>query len=148
MLFDLETTSVQINGHNVTGFSDDGDALSLPTIELASVKRGADGVMVGASTGNKGGPVMLKLQPNSDTTKFLMGLVATLQNNGRIVFDGIVNDIANGIVVRLERGILTEAPTGNTLGKGDIANMEFTFEFERVTPDYSGANFNTLPVGG
>ncbi len=148
MLFDLEQTKVQINGHNVTGFSDDGDALSLPTIDIATVKRGADGIMTGASTGEKGGPVIFKLLPNSVSTKFFMNLVASIQGGGRVTFDGIVNDEANGIVVKLERGLLTSAPTGPTIGKGDVANMEFTIEFERITPDYSGANFTTRPVGG
>ena len=147
MQFDLEQTNVQLNGHVVTGWSDDGDALTLPTIDIANVKRGADGLMTASSTGDKGGPVVFKLLPNSATTAFLMNLVATLQSGGKVIFDGIIDDRCNGVVIRLDRGVLTSTPLGNSQGKGDTANMEFTIEFERVTPDYSGANFLNRPVG-
>ena len=119
MIFNLEQTVVEINGHNVTGWSDDTDALSMPTIDIAAVKRGADGLMVASSTGDKGGPVILKLLANSPSTKFFMNLVSTIQNGGRVEFNGTVNDQANGYAIRLERGILMNTPLGQSLGKGE-----------------------------
>ena len=141
MSFSLEQTTVVVNGHTVTGWSDDTDALMLPDIDLTTVKRGADGVMVAATTGEKGGPVTLKLLANSPSVKFFQNLVTTIQQGGRVEFNGSVVDNINGITVSLERGVLQHAPLGPTLGKGDVANREYMIEFERVVADYSAANF-------
>ncbi len=141
MQFSLEQTTVEINGHTVTGWSDDGDALSLPDIELTNVKRGADGIMTASTTGEKGGPVILKLLPNSPSTKFFSSLVTTILNGGRVQLDGTIFDPINNITVNLSRGVLMTAPLGQTQGKGETANREFTIEFERVIPNYDAANF-------
>ena len=71
MTFSLEQTTVTLNGHTVTGWSDDTDALSLPSIDLSNVKRGASGEMVATTTGEKGGPVTIKLLPNSPSVIFV-----------------------------------------------------------------------------
>jgi len=134
--FSLEQVSVVLNGHTVTGWSDDTDALSLPNIDLANVVRGADGKMVSASTGDKGGPVVLKLLPNSPSVKFFMAAVAAQLNGANIVWQGIIRDSINQVNVALINGVLQNGPLGQTLGKGEAGNREFTIEFERIIPDY------------
>lgn len=139
--FSIENVDVVINDHRVTGWSDDGDALAMPDVELASVVRGADGQMTSSSTGEKGGPVTLKLLPNSNTTKFLNQIVTSILNGGSVEINGFVKDNLNGIYVELSRGVIMTAPLGQTMGKGETANREFIIEFEKVIPDYSGASF-------
>lgn len=136
MDFSLEQTVVVINGHTFTGFSDDTDAISFPNIDLASVVRGADGKMVAVSTGDKGGPFIIKLLPNSPSVKFMMNAVAAQLNGGSVKWNGIVRDSLNQVNFALTNGTLTNAPVGQTIGKGDAGNREFTIEFERITPDY------------
>lgn len=136
MDFSLEQVSVNLNGHTVTGWSDDTDALSLPNIDLANIVRGADGQMTSTSTGEKGGPVILKLLPNSPSTKFFMTAVAAQQNGAAVKWNGLIRDSINQINVALINGTLQNAPLGQTIGKGESANREFTIEFERIIPDY------------
>lgn len=136
MDFSLEQTVVVINGHTFTGFSDDTDAISFPNIDLANVVRGADGKMVAVSTGDKGGPFILKLLPNSKSVKFMMNAVAAQLNSASVKWNGIVRDSRNQINFVLANGTLTNAPIGQTIGKGSAKNAEFTIEFERITPDY------------
>ena len=140
-LFALENTIVVCNGHRIQGWSDDADAFSTPDIDLAAVKRGADGKMIGVSTGEKGGPVVIKLLANSPSTKFFQ-TAATAQLNGIcITWEMIARYPLAGVNVVYMNGILVHAPLGMTIGKGDIKNMEFTFEFERILADASGATF-------
>jgi hypothetical protein len=139
--FALENTSVIINGHTVTGWSEATDALSLPEVDLAAVKRGADGKMVSASTGNKGGAVVIKLLPNSPSTKFFMNAVTAQLNGVAITWYGLIRDSRNGITLLMTGGTLTKAPLGASIGKGEVKNCELTFEFESIIPDYSVAKF-------
>jgi len=139
--FSLEQTVVILNGHAVTGWSEDADALSLPDIDISAVKRGADGKMVAASTGDKGGPVIVKLLANSPSVKFFQNIATSQLAGASVVWNGIIRDAINGINVALVNGILTHAPLGPTIGKGDVANREYTIEFESIIADYSGANF-------
>ncbi len=139
--FAIENVDVVINDHRVTGWSEDADALMMPDIDLAAVTRGADGLMTSTSTGDKGGAVVLKLKPNSNSTKFFNNLITTVLNGGSIRLDGYIRDNLNNIYVELTKGVLTTVPLGQTLGKGEAANREFMIEFERVIPDYTGTQF-------
>lgn len=136
----LEQNTVVLNGHTVGGWSDDADAFSTPDVELLATKIGADGKMVVSSTGNKGGEVMIKLLANSKSAKFFMNVVTAQLVGGSVQWNGLYRDSRNGINVLLNQGYLTTAPLGPKIGKGDVANMEFVFTFERIIPDYSGAN--------
>lgn len=141
MDFSIENVSVVLNGHTVQGWSDDADALSLPNIDLANVVRGADGGMVSTSTGEKGGPVIFKLRPNSPSTAFFMNALAAQQNGASVSWNGLIRDSQNQTNAILTNGVLMNGPLGQTMGKGSTANREFTFEFELVVPDYSAAAF-------
>lgn len=140
-MFSLEQSNLNLNGHDVTGWSDDTDALSFPNIDLASIKRGADGGMIATSTGDKGGPVILKLRANSPSAKFFQNAVTAQINGAAVLWNGLYRDPVNGVTVALVNGTLVNAPLGPTMGKGDVANREFTIEFQLVVADYSGANF-------
>ena len=146
MHISLEATTVRINGHTVTGWSEDTDALTLPDIELANVMRGADGKMVASSTGNKGGSVTLKLLPNSPSTQFLQQQVARILRGAQVHWDGVIVNAQAGFNVVLQGGILMTAPVGQTMGKGEAAARTFVFEFETVLPNYDAANFTGPPV--
>jgi len=136
MDFSVEQTVVLINGHTFTGFSDDADAISFPNIDIASVVRGADGKMVAVSTGDKGGPFILKLLPNSPSVKFMMNAVMAQLNGGSVKWNGIIRDSINQINYAVINGTLTNVPIGQTVGKGSAKNAEFTIEFESIIPDY------------
>ena len=139
MDYSLEQIAVVINGHTVTGWGDDTDALSLPNIDLASVIRGAGGKMISVSTGEKGGPVIFKLLPNSPSTKFFMNAIAAQNSGASMKWNGSIRDSVNQVNIILSNGTLTNGPLGQTIGKGAAANREFTIEFETVTPDYMAA---------
>jgi hypothetical protein len=141
MDFSLEQVAVVLNGHTVTGWSDDTDGLSLPDVDLATVVRGADGKMVAIGTGNKGGPVVFKLLANSPSTKFLMNAVAAQLNGVPVKWFCVAKDSISQVVVTMTKGTLSNAPLGQTLGKGAAGNRNFTIEFETITPVYLAANF-------
>lgn len=141
MEFSLEKSVLQLNGHTFSGWSDDSDALGFEAVELASVKRGADGKMVATSTGAKGGPVTLKLLPNSSSAKFMQSSASSVQKGTKIIWSGTFRDAENGVTAKLENGILTKYPPLPTLGKGSVGNMEYVIEFETIEPDYTAASF-------
>ena len=114
----------------------------MPNIDLANVTRGAGGTMVSTSTGEKGGPVVIKLLPNSPSTVFFMNALAAQLKGASVKWSGVYRDPQNGVTVLVSGGVLTNGPLGQTIGKGETANQEFTFEFEQVTPDYLAANFS------
>ena len=93
MFFSLQDVPVTLNGHTVEGWSEDTDALTLPdAFEFASVRRGASGDMAAFSTGDRGGPVSLKLLPNSPSVPFLMNQVTQiLVDRAEVIWDGSVN---------------------------------------------------------
>jgi len=140
-MFSLEQCTLNLNGVDITGWSDDTDALSFPNVDIATSKRGADGKKVTSSTGEKGGPVVIKLLANGKSTKFLMNAVTAQLNGAAVSWNGLFRDPVNGVSVAMTNGTLQNVPLGQTMGKGDVANKEFTIDFELVVPDYSAANF-------
>ena len=136
MDYSLEQVSLILNGHTVTGYSDDTDALSLPNIDIANVVRGADGKMVAVSTGDKGGPLVIKLLPNSPSVSFFMNVAVAQMNGAAVKWYGIIRDSINQTNTVLFKGTLSNVPLGQTMGKGVAGTREFTIEFERITPDY------------
>jgi len=140
-MFSLEHCSFNMNGHEVQGWSDDTDALSFPVMDISTSKRGADGKKVTSSTGEKGGPVVLKLLANGKSAKFLMNAVTAQLNGASVSWNALFRDPVNGVTIACTNGNLQNVPLGQTMGKGDVANLAFTIDFELVIPDYSGANF-------
>ena len=157
MFFSLQDVTVILNGHTVegqqteqtiSGWSEDTDALTLPdAFEFASVRRGATGKMAAFSTGDKGGPVTLKLMPNSPSVPFFMNQVTRiLVDKAEVIWDGSVIHGKTGASVRLSRGVLVSGPLWYTMGKGEAGNPTFTWEFEQIIPNFTKVNFADLPV--
>ena len=136
MDFDLGANIFNLNGHDFGGWSEDGDALAFPTVDIANIKRGATGKQVATSTGDKGGPVIGKFLPTSKSVKFMQNIITTIQNGAVIKWNGFYKDPINQIYVTLTNGTLQNVPLGPTIGKGETANMIYTWEFELVVPDY------------
>ena len=143
--FSAEHTTLILNDHRVVGFSADADAISFPDLELAQVERGADGLMVVSSTGNKGGQFIIKLMPNSPSTQFFMQQITQIQRGAAIEFGGTINNEVVRVSGRLDRGAIITGPAGQTIGKGSAAAREFIFEFETLLSNYDGANFVAPP---
>ena len=163
MFFSLQDVTVTLNGHTVEGeqiivegeqiikgWSEDSDALTLPdAFEFASVRRGATGDMAAFSTGDRGGPVTLKLMPNSPSVPFLMNQVTRiLSDKAEVIWDGSVKHRRTGASVTLSRGILISGPLWYTMGKGEASNLTFNWEFQEIIPDFAKVNFADLPVLG
>ena len=145
MQLSLHETKVILNKHEVQGWSEDSGALTLPdAFEFASVRRGATGDMVAFSTGDRGGPVSLSLLPTSPSAVFLMKLVNEIhKNRARVIWEGSVKHTPTGASAQLNRGILMSAPLWYTMGKGEVGNLTFTWEFEEIIP-----NFDNVKVDG
>ena len=152
----MQDVTVTLNGHtvegeqNIRGWSEDTDALTLPdAFEFASVRRGATGDMAAFSTGDRGGPVSLKLLPNSPSVPFLMNQVTRiLVERTEVIWDGSVKHIKTGASVTLKRGILISGPVWYTMGKGEAGNFTFNWEFEEIIPNFAKVNFADVPVLG
>ena len=148
MFFSLQDVTVILNGHTVGGWSEDTDALTLPdAFEFASVRRGATGDMAAFSTGDTGGPVTLKLLPNSPSVPFFMNQVTRiLVERAVVIWDGSVKHSRTGASVTLKRGILISGPVWYQMGKGEASNLTFNWEFEEIIPDFAKASFADVPT--
>lgn len=137
----LESFTLNLNGIEVDGWADDADAFTPPTVDSLAERVGADGKMVVVATGNKGGEVIVKLMPNSRAGKQIMNAYAAQVAGVVLQWNGIGMDHRNNVVTSFIGGYLKRATTGPTMGKGAVGNFEFTFVFEKIIPDYSGALF-------
>ena len=166
MFFSLQDVTFTLNGHTVapvtlndhtlegehtiSGWSEDTDALTLPdAFEFASVRRGATGDMAAFSTGDKGGPVTLKLMPNSPSVPFFMIQVTRiLVNKAEVIWGGSVKHKRTGASVTLKRGVLVSGPLWYTMGKGEAGNLTFMWEFQEIIPDFAKVNFDVPTEAG
>lgn len=128
----LDLSSVILNGITIEGWSEDEDALTMPdSIELAVIKKGADGLMVAGRTAEKGGEVTLKLLANSSTVQALQAIVLAEKNGAAVNFSGVIT-YNDGSIATLDKGVLKNAPNGYTLGKGAPGTMSYVFEFQVI----------------
>ena len=162
MFFSLQDVTVELNGHVVEGeqtmegghiikgWSEDTDALTLPdAFEFASVRRGATGDMAAFSTGDRGGPVTLKLMPNSPSVPFLMKQVTRiLSDKAEVIWGGSVKHKRTDASVTLKRGVLVSGPLWYTMGKGEAGNLTFMWEFQEIIPDFTKVNFDVPTEAG
>lgn len=145
MNFSLEHSVFTINGHRVEGWASASDALMLPAIEAAVTEVGADGKMVAASTGNRGGEVTVKLLPVSRSAAFLMQQAAQIQRGRPIEFNAELENRQNGVTTLFRRGVMTSYPAGQTLGNEVPPALEFTVTFEQIISNYDAARFDGPP---
>ena len=142
----IEHTEAIFNGHRVQGWAPVADALMLPDITLAEESVGPDGLMVVSSTGEKGGPVVFKLQANSPSTAFFLQQMAVILRGAAVEWSGTITNSMTGASTRCERGFLKVSPAGQTLGNGTPPPREFTLRFESTIPNYDGAQMQSPPV--
>ncbi len=136
----LSNIAMVLNGYVVGGWSEDSDALMLPdAFEVATVRRGATGDMAVFSTGDRGGPVTIKLLPNSPSANFFGEQLNRIKGGAVVVWEGSIHDSQTNARVTLSGGQLVSGRLGPTVGKGDAANSEFTFEFTDIDTDYTAA---------
>lgn len=140
--FSIEQTTWTLNGTPLSGFSEDTDAIEIPQLEIAAVKRGADGKMTASTTGNKGVPITFKFLPTSESVKFLSSIGEQQKKGARVVFNGSAVNHENGASLALSNGILTEMPPFPSLGKGETGNMNYVIEFETVEASFETADFS------
>ena len=82
--------------------------------------------MAAFSTGDRGGPVTLKLLPNSPSVPFFMNQVTRiLVERDEVIWDGSAKHIKTGASVTLKRGILISGPVWYTMGKGEAGQSHF-----------------------
>ena len=144
MILSLADVEVILNEHIVKGWSEDTGALTLPdAFEFASVRRGATGDMAAFSTGDRGGPVSLSLLPTSPSVPFFMQQVSAIREGKRVIWEGSVEYKPTGARVTLDRGVLMSGPLGWIMGKADVGNMTFTWEFQDIIPNFDNVK---LPI--
>ncbi len=132
MVRSLEGSKVILNGITFEGWSQDEDALTLPdAFEQYVTQKGADGLMVSGTTGEKGGVVIFKLLANSPTVQILQGFVLAEKNGAFIEWNGIIKYNDNSIVT-LAKGVRKKSPLGYTPGKGAPKVMTYAFEFQVI----------------
>ena len=120
--------------HEVTGWSDSGDCLSLPdSAELNMIKKGADGKMVASNTGEKGGEVSIKVLANSPFVDRMSAEIELIKAGVQIPITFTVTNKTVGDATVCTEGSLKSAPIGITYGKGEVGEMVYVFEFERIT---------------
>ena len=147
MNLSLADTKVILNEHEVKGWSEDTGSLTLPdAFEFSTVRRGATGDMAVFSNGDRGGPVSLSLLPTSPSVSFFMKQITNiLVSKARVIWEGSVVYSPTGARVDLKRGTLMSGPLGLTMGKADVGNLTFTWEFEEIIPDFSNVKSDPEP---
>ena len=138
----LVNSTIEINKTVIGGWSDDSDALSIPDIPLANIKRGADGVMSATLTGNKGGAVTYKLLAETSSSQFLVSLAEQIKQGANINFQGTVTSNTTGWQLIKKNGVLTQYRPYPTTGAGEKASMEFIIEYEELNGDVSVVDFS------
>ena len=146
--FNGHTVEKPLLAHTVMGWSEDAGALTLPdALELVTVRRGALGDMAVFRTGDRGGQVSLSLLPNSPSVKFFMQqMTLILSKKLSVVWEGNVQHTLSKASVKLKRGVLMSGPLWYTMGKGEVGNLTFTWEFEDITPSFDKVDFDYVPI--
>ena len=142
----LENTVVTINGHVCEGWADDDSALSFPNINLVNETTGPDGLLAVSSTGMRGGPMVLKFQANSASTKFFGTLLSRRLRGIPVQFSGTIVNTQTGVTTRLEGGVFKDAPLGQSLGSGTPNQQEFTIIFQVILTNRDAMVTQPAPV--
>ena len=125
---------------NITGWSDDNDALTMPDeFEIMNTRFGAGGELAAFRTGLRGGDVTIKLLPTSPTVKSLMIRLTEVHRGVMMEWTGKIRDTVNNFSYDLTDGVMKSGPLGMTLGSGDAANRMFVFSFASIVPDWDTA---------
>ncbi|MDE0001206.1 MAG: hypothetical protein OXQ29_00740 [Rhodospirillaceae bacterium] len=139
----LQRSIIKIAGHRITEWADQSDAFMLPTIESLVVTQGPGGDRVFSDTGNRGGPVTIKVMPAGKDAKHL-GLIAEKQRRGNpIIITGVAildYGAAGKETVHLRGGGLISFPSGPTLGNAAPSHLEYVIDFADLERDLTELN--------
>ena len=140
----VEKTKVFINIANrgrreIRGLSDDADSLMFADVEWLQQTTGAQGDVIIYTTGEKGGDFTMKLLANSSAVfREMAELVAANQDaDPKECLIEMVNQTVP-FSYRLEGTYLMGGPPGHTMGKGNVANLNYRFHATRIIGNLAG----------
>ena len=90
----------------------------------------------------RGGPVAIKIMPDSPSVPFMQRFVENSKNGDIENVEGSAIDRRNGATFTMEGGVLMEGPDWWTFGAGDVKNMVYTFDFTDLKGNFDGVVFN------
>ena len=132
-----------LNGHRITGWSDDDPPYEFEYEDSIEIKRGQDGGLYGSSMPNFGGKFTIKLDPTSPSAQWCMQQEQlrknAMKNNTAIrTYSGTFSDPVQGVSWRLEGGFIMKFPSTS------IANTSYEamLEFEEITANVDGGTFH------
>ena len=141
----VEHTVVTLNGTPIQGWANEADAIMMPDIEAATATVGPDGLKCFCTTGEKGGAVSFKLQPNSAGAQFLGVQAARLQARRVVIFNGVIRNHSTGYVSTLSDGALITYPSGISFGT-EVNPLIYVINFERIVTLWDGIRTQPIPV--
>lgn len=142
--FSIEHTVFVLNSHRFQGWGQETASFEGENLEVASYTVGPDGKMIGVATGQKGGPITVRVMPNSPTCAWLTRHFQRFRNGICDRFDGIITNHQAGISFTLVNGYFQSGPMIQNMGS-EIATQEFVFFFEEIKQNYDGATFRDGP---
>ena len=129
--------SVSVNGQPLADISEQADAISFPARDTATVAYSADGNMIGASSGRRGGPVMIRCMPGGQADDFFNDLANRFDTgdlNMELNLEAVLRNGDETIeTVTCSDGIFTQVPSAVQIGGGVPAMMEYQITFKVVT---------------
>ena len=124
-------------------FSEAEDAIMMPEdVQLVNSVTGATGKKFFSGTAEQGGEVTLKFLPVSDDVKWLFNHAMQVMDNDILnSWSGSIVAPDHGFDHVLTNGALSKTPLGLTFGKGATNRPQWTWDFERIAPNYANAQF-------
>ena len=124
---------MNVGGVRVEGFSNDSDAFMPPSeIEGVTVVPGGDGTHERFDTGERGGEVVIKLQPSSPTVPKFHRMIRQQQLGDRVNWDLHAENLVSGTRLEGRNGVCTKWPAGETVGGSVIGTQQFTFDYQEL----------------
>lgn len=130
----VKLTILGMGEFEIVALSDDADALMFGDVEWLQQTTGALGDVIIYTTGEKGCDLTIKLLANSSSVPRPMGLLVSANQNADpkeciITIDNPSVKFSH----RLEGVYLMGGPPAHTLGKGNVANLNYRFHAEKIT---------------
>lgn len=139
-------TTHTVNGHRCEGWAGGNNALEVPDITLAETEVGADGLLVTASNGMRGGVVTYRFLANSRSRAQFGKWLAQIQKGAAIAFEASSSNSQTGETTRFSRGVMVQGPTGTTMGNAVPPPREFQIYYESIITNFDGFKSQAAPV--
>ena len=151
--YSLEHVIAVFAGHTVEGFGD-GDGITFPNIQGLNTTVDAHGNINATVAGEYGGDIMITLSPAAPSLPFFMRYVRRALRGRHRVWPAEIT-FMNGAHYVCRGGVMKEYPTGPTLGKNNTGNVNFSFQFRTIDPNWDNVRLTndnyetpTPPAGG